>query len=67
MDNVELLPMTASDYDEVRSLWMTIRGFGIRVLVIIRGELTIVAAESVKVEKGDILIAETGRAAAETV
>ena len=32
MDNVELLPMTASDYDEVRALWMTIRGFGIRVL-----------------------------------
>ncbi|SDB33779.1 voltage-gated potassium channel [Ruminococcaceae bacterium FB2012] len=34
------------------------RSFGIRVLVIIRGELTIVAADSVKVEKGDILIAE---------
>ena len=32
MDNAELLPMTASDYDEVRALWMTIRGFGIRVL-----------------------------------
>ena len=32
MDNAELLPMTASDYDEVRALWMTIRGFGIRAL-----------------------------------
>ena len=32
MDNVELLPMLPSDYDEVRALWMTIRGFGIRVL-----------------------------------
>ncbi len=32
MVNAELLPMLPSDYDEVRALWMTIRGFGIRVL-----------------------------------
>ncbi len=32
MTEAELLPMTASDYDEVRALWLTIRGFGIRTL-----------------------------------
>ena len=32
MNDVTLLPMRPSDYDEVRALWMTIRGFGIRVL-----------------------------------
>ena len=32
MNDVTLLPMRPSDYDEVRALWMTIRGFGIREL-----------------------------------
>lgn len=32
MDEVLIQPMTIADYDEVRSLWMTIRGFGIRAL-----------------------------------
>lgn len=27
-----LTPMTMADYDEVRALWLTIRGFGIRAL-----------------------------------
>lgn len=27
-----LSPMTMADYDEVRALWLTIRGFGIRAL-----------------------------------
>ena len=28
----EIVPMKPEDYDEVRALWMTIRGFGIRAL-----------------------------------
>ena len=32
MDKYTIIPMTESDYDEVRALWMTIRGFGIRAL-----------------------------------
>ncbi len=32
MHEVELKPMQASDYDEVRALWLSIRGFGIRAL-----------------------------------
>ena len=30
--NIRLLPMREEDYDAVRALWMTIRGFGIRAL-----------------------------------
>ena len=37
------------------------RSFSFRVLVMIRGELTIVASDSVKAEKGDILIVESDR------
>ncbi|MBR6873108.1 MAG: ion transporter [Ruminococcus sp.] len=36
-------------------------GYGMRVLVLIRGELTIVAAENVTVADGDILVVETDR------
>jgi len=32
MNEVMLEPMTIGDYDEVRALWMTISGFGIRTL-----------------------------------
>ena len=32
MAEVQILPMREEDYDEVRALWMTIRGFGIRAL-----------------------------------
>ena len=32
MSEVRILPMTTADYDDVRALWMTIRGFGIRAL-----------------------------------
>ncbi len=32
MSEVLLRPMLPSDYDAVRALWMTIRGFGIRAL-----------------------------------
>ena len=32
MNDAILLPMREEDYDDVRALWMTIRGFGIRAL-----------------------------------
>ncbi len=32
MEKYSIMPMTESDYDDVRALWMTIRGFGIRAL-----------------------------------
>ena len=32
MEKVHFSPMTVEDYDEVRALWLTIRGFGIRAL-----------------------------------
>ncbi len=32
MADVQILPMAEADYDAVRALWMTIRGFGIRAL-----------------------------------
>ncbi len=32
MDKYSIMPMTEGDYDDVRALWMTIRGFGIRAL-----------------------------------
>ena len=32
MEKYTIMPMTEVDYDEVRALWMTIRGFGIRAL-----------------------------------
>ena len=32
LSEIVIVPMTISDYDEVRALWLTIRGFGIRAL-----------------------------------
>ena len=32
MDELIMKPMAIADYDEVRALWMTIQGFGIRAL-----------------------------------
>ncbi len=32
LSGLRIDPMTPADYDEVRALWMTIRGFGIRAL-----------------------------------
>ena len=32
MEKYSIMPMTEDDYDDVRTLWMTIRGFGIRAL-----------------------------------
>ena len=32
MEEIQILPMAEADYDDVRALWMTIRGFGIRAV-----------------------------------
>ncbi len=32
VSRISIVPMTPADYDDVRALWMTIRGFGIRAL-----------------------------------
>ena len=40
MDEVQILPMREEDYDAVRALWMTIRGFGIRALDDSREDVT---------------------------
>ena len=32
LSEITIVPMVPADYDEVRALWMTIRGFGIRAL-----------------------------------
>ena len=40
MEKVTFMPMTEEDYDEVRALWMTIRGFGIRALDDSREDVT---------------------------
>ena len=32
MEKYSIMPMTEDDYDDVRALWMMIRGFGIRAL-----------------------------------
>ena len=32
MEKYSIMPMTEDDYDDVRALWITIRGFGIRAL-----------------------------------
>ena len=40
MSDVQILPMREEDYDEVRALWMTIRGFGIRALDDSREDVT---------------------------
>ena len=40
MDEAQILPMQEADYDAVRALWMTIRGFGIRALDDSREDVT---------------------------
>ena len=32
LDEINIIPMKPEDYDDVRALWLTIRGFGIRAL-----------------------------------
>ncbi len=69
-DNVQILPMREADYDAVRALWMTIRGFGIRALDDSREDVTrfirrnpdtsVVAAADGKII-GSILCGSDGR------
>ncbi len=40
MREVQLRPLTEADYDDLRALWMTIRGFGIRALDDSREDVT---------------------------
>ena len=40
MREVQLRPLTDEDYDDLRALWMTIRGFGIRALDDSREDVT---------------------------
>ena len=70
MSEVTLKPMTPADYDAVRALWLTIRGFGIRALddsredierFIARNPTTSVVAEADGRIVGSILCGSDGR------
>ncbi len=70
MNEVLIRPMTIADYDEVRALWLTIRGFGIRALDDSREDIerflrrnpttSVVACENGKII-GSILCGSDGR------
>ena len=70
MREVQLRPLTEEDYDDLRALWMTIRGFGIRALddssedvtrFIRRNPTTSVVAEADGRIVGSILCGSDGR------
>ena len=70
MDEIRIQPMTMADYDGVRALWMTIRGFGIRALddspadirrFILRNPTTSVVARAGGRIVGSILCGSDGR------
>ena len=70
IDDVLIEPMTIADYSDVRALWMTIRGFGIRALddsredierFIQRNPTTIVVARLHGKIIGSILCGSDGR------
>lgn len=70
MEEVRIQPMTVEDYDDVRALWMTIRGFGIRTLddspadirrFILRNPTTSVVARIGEKIVGSILCGSDGR------
>ncbi len=70
MSEATIRPMVAEDYDEVRALWLTIRGFGIRALddsredvtrFIERNPTTSVVAEADGRIVGSILCGSDGR------
>ena len=70
MEEIRIQPMTVADYDDVRALWMTIRGFGIRSLddspadirrFILRNPTTSVVARAGKKIVGSILCGSDGR------
>jgi len=67
---LSLSPMAIQDYDEVRALWLTIRGFGIRALddsraevarFLMRNPTTSVVARVDGVMAGSILCGTDGR------
>ena len=70
MNEVLIRPMTIADYNEVRALWLTIRGFGIRALDDSREDIerflrrnpttSVVACENGKII-GSILCGSDGR------
>ncbi len=70
MEEIIISPMTVEDYDAVRALWMTIRGFGIRALddsredvcrFILRNPTTSVVAREGDRIVGSILCGSDGR------
>lgn len=70
MEEIRIQPMTVDDYDDVRALWMTIRGFGIRSLddspadirrFILRNPTTSVVARAGERIVGSILCGSDGR------
>ena len=70
LSEITIVPMTPSDYDDVRALWMTIRGFGIRTLddsredierFIARNPTTSVVARDGNRIVGSILCGSDGR------
>ena len=70
LSQIVIVPMTPADYDDVRALWMTIRGFGIRALddsredierFIARNPTTSVVAKDGKRIVGSILCGSDGR------
>ena len=70
MSEARIRPMLEADYDAVRALWMTIRGFGIRALddsredvtrFILRNPTTSVVAEADGRIVGSILCGSNGR------
>ena len=70
MEEIRIQPMTVGDYDDVRALWMTIRGFGIRTLddspadirrFILRNPTTSVVARAGNRVVGSILCGSDGR------
>ena len=70
MTDILIRPMTIQDYDQVRSLWLTIQGFGIRALddsrediarFLLRNPTTSVVAEYNGRIVGTILCGSDGR------
>ena len=70
LSEIVIVPMTPEDYDDVRALWMTIRGFGIRALddsredierFIARNPTTSVVARDGNRIVGSILCGSDGR------
>lgn len=69
-NEIRIMPMVPEDYDEVRALWLTIRGFGIRALddsredierFILRNPTTSVVARAGDTVVGTILCGSDGR------